>query len=192
MTAEYELSKDDWSAFNYYHHFHSPTARRQYLRAWFSPAIAMLLLCLGVSLLASLSSPTPGSTFLALLPLFSVIPCYLFLFPWSYRRKLKKILAGMISEGRNRTLFGRQRVTIAPEGITKAGDFDRTTIAWSGVERVVKDKDHAFVYISALAAIIVPRRAFSDAVEFDEFVMKAARYQEEAGTTLPLDAGSPR
>ena len=36
MTAEYELTKEDWSAFNFYHHFHSPTARRQYLRAWVS------------------------------------------------------------------------------------------------------------------------------------------------------------
>ena len=32
MTAEYELTKDDLAAFNFYHHFHSPTARRQYYR----------------------------------------------------------------------------------------------------------------------------------------------------------------
>ena len=189
MTAEYELSKDDWGAFNFYHHFHSPTARRQYLRAWFSPAILLLLVCLGVSLFASLNSSTPGSTFLALLPLFSGVPFYLLWFPWAYRRKLKKIAAGMIGEGRNRTLLGKQRVTISPEGVTKSSDFDRTTTAWSGVERVIKDNNYVFVYISALTAIIVPRRALADAVEFDEFAMKAAQYQEEAGTTLPLDAG---
>lgn len=189
MTAEYELRKEDWSAFNFYHHFHSPTARRQYLRAWFSPAIVLLLGCLGVSLLASLNSPTPGSTFLALLPLFSGVPFYLLWFPWAYRRKVKKIVAGMIGEGRNRTLLGKQRVTLSPEGITKSSDVDQTTVAWSGVERVMKDKDYLFVYISALTAIIIPRRAFADAVGFDEFAIKATRYYEEAATTLPLGAG---
>lgn len=189
MTAEFELRKDDWSAFNFYHHFHSPTARRQYLRAWFSPTILLLLGFLGVSLLVSLNSPTPGSTFLALLPLFSGVPVYLLWFPWAYRRKVKKIVVGMIGEGRNRTLLGKQRVTLSPEGITKSSDFDRTTVAWSGVERVIKDQDYLFVYISALTAIIVPRRAFADAVGFNEFAIQATRYQEEAATTLPLDAG---
>jgi hypothetical protein len=98
----------------------------------------------------------------------------------------------MIGEGRNRTLLGKQRVTLSPEGITKASDFDRTTIAWSGVERVIADKDFVFVYISAVTAIIVPRRAFADAVGFDEFVLKATGYHEEAEAALPLDAGLRR
>jgi len=34
MTAEYEITQDDLSAFNLYHHRHSPTARRQYLRSF--------------------------------------------------------------------------------------------------------------------------------------------------------------
>ncbi len=65
MTAEYELTKDDWSAFNLYHHFHSPTARRQYLRGWFVPAIMLLVMITGFCLLASAASRTPGTTFLA-------------------------------------------------------------------------------------------------------------------------------
>ena len=81
-TAEYELTKDDWSAFNSYHHFRSPTARRQYLRAWFSSVLMVLLICVGVSLLASLKSPTPGATFLAILPLYSGVLFGLVRFPW--------------------------------------------------------------------------------------------------------------
>ena len=188
MTAEYELAKEDWSAFNFYHHFHSPTARRHYLRAWFSSVVGVLLVCLGISLLASLNSPTPGSTFLALLPLYSGVLFCLLWFPWAYRRKVNKIVIGMIGEGRNRTLFGKQRVAISPENISRSSDFDQTTIAWSAIERVVKDKDHAFVYTSALTAILVPRRAFADAVGFDEFVLKATGYHEAASANLPLGA----
>jgi hypothetical protein len=188
MTAEYELTKEDWSAFNFYHHFHSPTARRQYLRAWISSVLVVLLVCLGVSVLASLNSPTPGSTFLSLLPLYSGVLFCLLWFPWAYRRKVNKIVAGMIGEGRNRTLFGKQRVTISRDSISRSSDFDQTTIAWSAIERVVKGKDYAFVYTSALTAIIVPRRAFADDLGFDEFVLKATGYQEEASANLPLGA----
>ena len=189
MTAEYELTKDDWSAFNYYHHFHSPTARRQYLRGWFGSVIIVLLVCLGISLLANFNGPAPRSTFSVLLmPLVCAVVCLLW-FPWAYRRKLKRIVAGMIGEGRNRTLLGRQRVTISPEGISRSSDFDQTTVRWSAVERVIKDKDHAFVYTSALAAIIIPRRAFADDVAFDDFVLKATGYHQEAEASLPLGAG---
>ena len=191
MTAEFELTQADWSAFNHYHHYHSPTARRQYLQAWFIPALALLLICLAIWVLASRSSGTPGATFVALLPLFSAVPLQLALFPLLYRRKVKKIVAGMLGEGRNRTLLGKQRVTISPEGITKTGDFDRLVVAWGGVERVVKTNDHAFVYTSALSAIIVPRRGFTDSVDFDQFVMKATQYQEEAGAALPFRTELP-
>jgi YcxB-like protein len=186
LTAEYELTKEDWSAFNFYHHFHSPTARRQYRRAWFFSVVLVLVLCLVISVLASLNSPRPGSTFVALLPLYSGVLFCLFWFPWVYRRKVRKIVAGMIGEGRNRTLLGRQRVTISPEGISRSSDFDQSTISWSGIEQVVKDKNYAFVYTSALSAIIVPRRAFADDIGFDAFVMKATGYHQEAGASLPL------
>ena len=188
-TVEYELTKDDWSAFNFYHHFHSPTARRQYIRGWFSTVLAVLLIWLGFSLIGSLNSPNPGSTFVALLPLLSGVPICLLWFPWAYRRKVGKIVDGMIGEGRNRTLLGKQRVVISTEGITKSSDFDRTTIAWSGIERVIKDKARAYVYTSALTAIIVPRRAFRDEIAFDEFVSNAMRYHDEADAGLPLGAG---
>ena len=39
MTIEYELAKEDLTAFNFYHHFQSPTARRQYYRSWFTPVV---------------------------------------------------------------------------------------------------------------------------------------------------------
>ncbi len=81
VTAEYELTRDDWSAFNLYHHFHSPTARRQYYRGWFFPAIGLFVIFTGIWLLASINSHTPGPTFLALLPLFSAVPLYLV---WSH------------------------------------------------------------------------------------------------------------
>src|SRR5947209_3905521 len=93
MTVEYEVTKDDFLAFNLYHHRHSPTARRQYMRSWFVPAVILLLVCVGIWYLADRERGTPLRTFLDLLPLFAGAPLYLLYFPWAYRRKLRKIIA---------------------------------------------------------------------------------------------------
>jgi hypothetical protein len=126
MTAEYEITKEDVSAFNLYHHRHSPTARRQYLRAWFFPAVVFLLACIGIWYLADRERGTPVRTFLDLLPLFSAVPLYLLYFPWAYRRKVRKIVDGMVGEGRNRGLSAvtaspfRQRTLPTPANTAKA------------------------------------------------------------------------
>lgn len=180
MTAEYELTKDDLGAFNLYHHFHSPTARRHYLRAWFMPAIVWLLVCIGIWHLADKERNTPWKTFLDLLPLFSGVPLHLVIFPQWYRWKVRKIVAGMVGEGRNRGLFSRHRITISTESVTDSGELCQTATAWRAVERVAASEEHAYIYTNALTAIIVPRRAFADPPEFEQFVRAAKDYHEKA------------
>lgn len=180
MTAEYEITKDDLSAFNLYHQCHSPTARRQYLRSWFVPVLIWLLIFSGIWYLADSERGTPLRTFLDLLPLFSFVPLYLLYFPWAYRRKLRKLVAGMVSEGQNRGLFSRHRVTISPEGVTDSNEHGQTSTSWRGIERVAAAEDYAYIYTNALAAIIVPRRAFASPLEFEEFVRAARELQGKA------------
>ncbi|MDB6033297.1 MAG: hypothetical protein JWM16_3635 [Verrucomicrobiales bacterium] len=180
MTVEYEITKEDVSAFNLYHNRHSPTARQQYLRSWFGPAVIWLVVCIGIWYLADTQRGTPFRTFLDLLPLFSGIPVYLVYFPWAYRRKLRKMVNGMVSEGQNRHLFSRHRVTISPNGVTDSGELAQSTTAWRAVERVEAADDYAYIYINALAAIIVPRRAFAGLPEFEEFLCIAKGHHEKA------------
>jgi hypothetical protein len=180
MTVEYEITKDDLSAFNLYHHLHSPTARQQYLRSWLVPAFIGLLIFGGIWYLADRERDTPLRTFLDLLPLFSFVPLYLLYFPWAYRRKLRRIIAGMVSEGQNRGLFSRHRVTISPEGVTDSDELGQASTVWRAVERVVAANEHAYIYTNALAAIIVPRRAFASPLDFEEFVRTARGHHEKA------------
>lgn len=180
MTAEYELTKDDLIAFNLYHHLHfSRALRRQYYRAWFSPAAVLLLICTGVWYLAAQQSGTPLRTFLDLLPLFSGVPFALVASPWLYRRTIRKLVARMAGEGKNRGLFSRRRITISKEGITDVGEFAQSSTAWWSVERVLRNKDHVFVYTSTFVAIIVPRRAFTAPAEFEDFARTASDYHKE-------------
>ena len=176
MTAEFELTKEDLTAFNLYHHVHSPTARQHYLRSWLFPAFVWLLICTAIWYLADQKRGNPLQTFLDLLPLFSGVPVYLAYFPWAYRRKLKKIVDGMVGEGRNRDLFSQHRVTVSPESITNVGKFGQSSTSWPAVERVALHADYAFIYTSALAAIVVPRRAFPTSEAFEQFAKAASGY----------------
>jgi len=177
---EFELTLDDVRAFNVYHHRHSPAARRQYLRSWFIPAFLLLLACVGIWWLADRKQGTPLRTFLDLLPLFSGGPLYLLYFPWAYRRRLRKTVADMASEGENRGLFGRHRVTISAEGVAESGEFRQSLTSWRAVERVAVSDQHAYIYTNAMAAIIIPRRAFAGPAEFEEFVRTATEYHQRA------------
>jgi hypothetical protein len=180
MVIEYEITKEDLAAFNLYHQFQSPTARRHYVRAWIFPAAAWLILCTGIWYLADRERGRPFRTFLDLLPLFSGVPLYLLYFPWAYRRKVRKIIAGMVNEGENRGVLGRHQVRISPEGIRESGELSEASTAWRAIERVVRDGEYAFIYTNALAAIIVPRRAFGSLEEFEQFVRAASAYHQKA------------
>jgi hypothetical protein len=180
MTAEYELTKADLRAFNLHHHFHSPTARRQYYRAWFIPAFVWLLVCTVIWYLADKERGTPLRTFFELLPLFSGVLLHLAIFPWWYRRKVRKIVDGMVGEGRNRGLFSRHRVTLSQESVADSGEFGQSSTTWRAVEKVAATDEHAYIYTNALAAIIVPRRTFAAQSEFEEFVRAARGYHEKA------------
>jgi hypothetical protein len=180
MTAEYEITKEDVGAFNLYHSLHSPAARRQYLRSWFVPAVIWLFVFSGIWYFADRERGRPFQTFLDLFPLFSFVPLYLLYFPWAYRRKLRNIVAGMVSEGQNRGLFGRHRVTISPESVVESSEHSQSSTAWRAVERIVSADERAYIYTNALAAIIVPRRAFASPSEFDAFVRTARGHHEKA------------
>lgn len=180
MTAEYEITKDDLLAFNLYHYQHSPTARRQYLGLWLVPAFIWLLVCTGIWYLSDRGRGTPLRAFLELLPLFCGAPAYLIVFPWTYRRKLRKMVDSMVGEGRNRGVFGRHRVTISSESVSESGEHGQTSTTWRAVERVAATDERAYIYTNALAAIVVPCRAFADSSQFEEFVRTARGHHENA------------
>lgn len=180
MKVQYEINQDDVSAFNLFHHFHSPTIRRQYLRSWLIPAFVMFLACTSFWYWVDKDRGTPLQTFLDLLPLFFVVPIYLIYFPWAYRRKIRSLVARMIDEGQNRALFGHHEVTISEDGIAGSSEFSQATMAWRAVERVTHNADYIYIYTNAMAALIVPHRAFASTKEFDDFARIATEYHRNA------------
>jgi hypothetical protein len=86
----------------------------------------------------------------------------------------------MVSEGKNQGLFGRHRVTISTEGVSEVSEDRQTSTTWRTVEKVAATGEHAYIYINAIAAIILPRRGFASTSDFEEFVRTARSYHDKA------------
>jgi hypothetical protein len=180
MTVEFNIDAADFEDWNFYHNLHSPTARRNYLWGWFLPP-AMWLIVFGlIWQLADQKRGTPLRTFLDLLPLFFPVPFLLIYYPFAYRRKLKKIIKGMVNEGKNRSLFGKHQVILSADGIQDLRELQRTWTSWKAVERIVKMNSCAYIYVSGLSAIIIPVRAFASESEFESFVQEAEGFLQSA------------
>lgn len=178
MTIEFDFTEEDLLAFNLYHFRTSPTSRRHYFQCWFILPVIALALC--IACFVPYAGGTSSTLHPAVLPLFVFAMAYLALFPWTYRRRLRKTVTSMAREGRNAGLFGRHHVTLSPEGISVNMGSTQTSTMWKSVERVVTTDQYVFIYVNALAAVVVPRRAFADSAHFDTFVQTAVGYHSES------------
>jgi hypothetical protein len=177
MTTEFDLTKEDFIAFNLYHHLHSSrTLRKQYRRARFAPLFGFLLIWGGIWFLAVQQTGTPLNTAIALSPILSGAFFVLIAMPWAYRRKIKALVQGMLAEDMNRSLFSRRRITLSSDCITDSTEFTQSTTVWRGVVRLDRNDDYLFLYTSTLHAIIVPRRAFATPSDFDAFTRTANQH----------------
>lgn len=85
-----------------------------------------------------------------------------------------------IRKGKNSRVLEPRRVSISPDGISESSADSAGVTAWSAIEKIVVRKNHAFIYFSTVAAMILPKRAFASEVDFMDFVETARGYFEAA------------
>lgn len=174
MQVSFTLLERDLVEFNLFHHDHSPTARRVMRRLKLMVALVAIML----ALLSILNAQEPGQALypvgLWLVAGVVVLVALQLLWPRVVKGNARKL----ISEGVNRTMLGPRVVTISPEGISQRTNYSDSKYFWPCIERIVTNADYAFVYLSALSAIIIPRAAFKTAEEFEAFVATARQYVE--------------
>jgi hypothetical protein len=173
MELQYDLTVDDLVAFNKHHIWHSPTCRRSYYWNLIGGIVTGLL----VAILIGVFYGTPEWTLLycaILVPL-----CWLF---WRvyYRVAMARRLRKLYREGENRGLAGAHVLITDDEGFTSKGQMGEGKLKWAVVERTVEDKDYLYVYISAVSALIIPKRAFRDEQHMRAFLDEARRLKAEA------------
>lgn len=98
----------------------------------------------------------------------------LYFIKWAYMKKLQFEKAGSAGE----------RIIEIDEKVISISARDLNgSISWGLVRSVEEDKKHIYIFISAMNAIIVPKKAFNKAKDAEEFFNKCSQYLKAADNT---------
>ena len=166
MQVDFDISMDDLATFNQYHGMHqSRMAKCSY---WVSiailPAMSLLILYL-------LTPENP--TLLYWVVCFLVPLALLFYSPRLYQSGLRKMMIRAMISGDNRGTFGHHTISIDENGLNERTEVNNSHWSWFGIETIEQTDDYIYIYISSLMAHIIPKRAFTNAEQADEFFSSA-------------------
>jgi len=176
MIIEYEISIDDIMDFNSYHYSNSPSLRRTILiNRWVFPLL--LGLCL-IVVIESLDLHGLALGLPWLIWLIFTIFWVVFLGPRYMLGQMKKQIVKMYAEGKRGSYLRKHRLSITPEAVLDSTDYGDSKTYWKSVEKILSADRHLFIYTSATAAHIIPKRAFPDESKYREFIEISKRYHE--------------
>lgn len=162
-TAEFMQEIDDLVAFN----SHSPFVRRQIRRIWAAVGLVMA----GVFVVIG------GLAVEMLFPFFiGLAVVAVLLSPPLVRRRIRRQYAKIFGH----RLPRQQTVVLSKEGLFVRTPDAESCYFWRGIERIDRTPAHAFFYLMAIQAVVVPARAFRSESQFQAFVHHAQKLWGEA------------
>jgi hypothetical protein len=162
--VEYDLTKEDYIAFNMHHIDHSPTIKR----SLFIQRYVVALVFLVVPFIFSNMTGVP-----VLLPLIvygGIFIAWILYYPRYFVATTKKRILKMIDEGGNDSLFGPRTMILSESGVEEISDMGESRSSWRSVEKIDETAEHIYIYISSVNAYLVPVRAFADRTQKEVFL----------------------
>lgn len=167
MEIQFETTIDDLIAFNKYHYANSSTFQKQKKRdTIILPIIIFVLLITLYALIQSWEILLFGLIFLSL---------YIFFILRAYKSGIYKNVKKIIEEQDTKGTIGKHILKINEDGLTEITEVNERKDKWSGVQKIVVDNDHAFIYVGTLQAHVIPKGRIIEG-NFDEFIERAESY----------------
>jgi hypothetical protein len=195
VEVEFDLTPADVEALQRYHReSRQSPAGAQELPVWSKWALWYLLALLAMALLTvaaifpSVAAAAWGILLIAF-PLAVVVGCFLSILGWLPTGAAESAAGPPPAP----ELFGPRRYSITPQGLASESASRQALESWADVIEIVTTVGHSFFYTWAGEVYILPRRAFRDSREFDEFVALARRYKEgmPASTAITTTPSRP-
>jgi hypothetical protein len=167
---EYELTRDDLYAFQWRAAFHSPRGRRIRRWAYFGWLLAIVLLAI-VPAIGPRGLDISRVSFTFILIAFPIAA----LFQWFFETRMMRRLINRLldDEKPGRGQLGRHRLVLTEDAVVESTAVNEQRTSWAGVDRVEQNADYIFIYTSAAAAHMIPKRAFRDSAEAEAFYQLA-------------------
>jgi hypothetical protein len=176
MQVQYEMTPEDFVAFNAYHQKNSPELRRRLNISRIAIPLVMLLAFLAMPLI-KLDQGESYVEKLLELKWFFLAPVILYFYtPFAWRRRNAKLIRNMLREGSTKALLGDCTITISDDGIASVRKSSSSSVGWDVVDRIVENDQYGFIYLSSLSAVLIPRRAFQRDEDYESFMQHARNY----------------
>jgi hypothetical protein len=177
MEVEYELTPDDLYAFQWRAAFTSSKGRRARRGVYLLWLLAVLLFA-AVPAIGADGFVISRMNFTFILVALPIVV----LFQWCLERLLMRraILQMLKEEKPGKGQLGKHRIVMGEDGLVESTAVGESRTSWAGVDRIEQNPEYIFIYTSAAAAHMIPKRAFKDIHEADGFYQLARASKETA------------
>jgi hypothetical protein len=182
MRIRYELTIDDFAAFQRYHQLNSPAVMNGQRRLY-------AMVPLFVVAVAAVQAFALGSLVVFIIGAFVAAVAGWYVMskgPTAYLDAVEKQVRKMFLEGENKSLFGPRELEVTEDFIIERSPFHEHIVRWSAVEKIVESWNYGFIYWCGVAAHAVPKKSVAQE-EFRAFFDAANR----AWKAAKPDVGSP-
>lgn len=71
---------------------------------------------------------------------------------------------------RNKTMLSKQTILLTENLFVCESEFVKSEVKWPALQRIVRTRNYAFLYLSELGAMLIPKRAFALSSEWEDFI----------------------
>jgi hypothetical protein len=174
MKISYDNTIDDVVAFAHYNHAHSPTVRQA--RAAITFAVALLI----VAVMTGIGSPDHVAISFGIGLGLAVV--YVLTAPRMRRRQTERQIRRIYAEGSNKGILGPHELELTASHLIDRTPYHEGVTQVEALEKVVIAGEYTFIYVSALTAHVVPRKAVT-AGDYEQFTEAIARQVAEANAS---------
>jgi|GEM_PF-3669058 len=162
MKVKYQLSEEDYIAFNKYHLNHSKVGKQKLLIVrWIGPVLFSCAVLLHALILGF------DSIFMMVMMVMSVF--WYYWYPARVEKEVGISVKKMLAEGDNKSFLAEQTLELLEIGAVLSNTFETQTMNWSTFIKVEKTDEHIFLFKSPIMAIVIPYQAFNKEKDYQEF-----------------------
>lgn len=155
MEITYKVEPEDFVAFNLSYIHGSPVMRANVRNTrLISAGLILVGGCILMEVLGALNAVSAAVYAALAVAVF-------FLTPRLMEHRVRKNVLRMLARPQNKDICSEKTLTLEENQIILTGGGEDSHYEYSVVERVTEDSEHYFIYVGAMAALIVPFRAFS-------------------------------
>ena len=170
MNVKYKLKEQDYIDFNLYHMAHSKLMKSHLMKQRIAGPIIF-------TVAAFITPQISGIPFWYWATVFSIVSIlWFFNYPKLSKKRMRKQISKMLSEGDNKDFFSLKELTLEKQGIIIKSPFSETSVLWPSFGKLATTKSHIFIYNGAASAYIIPKRAFSSDEAYNFFLQALEKH----------------